>query len=190
MKPKAPIILASNSPRRQQLLKDLGLKFEVFTRDVQEFFPEDIHPRAVAVLISENKAKAYDDLDKKNIVITADTVVALDGEVFGKPANAKEASKMLNRLSGKTHSVITGVTMFHKGKFKSISEETLVTFRSLQQEDIDYYVREFNPFDKAGGYGIQEWIGMTGVARIDGDYYNVMGLPVARFYQEFKEYLK
>lgn len=188
MKTKAPIILASASPRRQELLTELGIEFEVFVREVDEFFPEDIHPRAVAVLISENKAKAYDDMDKKNIVITADTVVTIDGEVFGKPKDAHEAEEMLTRLSGKTHSVITGVTIFHKGKFKSISEETLVTFRNIRPEDIKHYVETAKPFDKAGAYGIQEWIGKVAVSRIDGDYYNVVGLPVGRVYQELQEF--
>lgn len=181
-------MLASASPRRQALLKEIGVEFTVFVRDVYEFYPEDIHPRAVAVLISENKAKAYDDLDKKHIIITSDTIVTIDGEIFGKPADEAEAEKMLTRLSGKTHSVITGVTIFHKGKFKSISEETLVTFRNLRKEDIRHYITTYKPFDKAGAYGIQEWIGKIGVSRIDGDYYNVVGMPISRVYHELLEF--
>lgn len=181
-------MLASASPRRQELLKEVGVEFEVFVREVSEFYPEDIHPRAVAVLISENKAKAYDDLDKQNIIITADTIVTIQGEIFGKPSDAAEAEKMLHRLSGTTHSVITGVTIFHNGKFKSISEETLVTFRNLRKEDIHHYITTYKPYDKAGAYGIQEWIGKVGVSRIDGDYYNVVGLPVGRVYHELLEF--
>ncbi len=186
MNNSTPIILASQSPRRQQLLQAIGLPFEVLVREVHEYIPEDLHPRAVAVMISENKAKAYDDLDKKYIIITADTVVALGGRVFGKPANAEEATEMLTLLSDKVHQVVTGVTIFHQGQFKSISEETHVTFRKLRPEDIAYYIEHFRPFDKAGAYGIQEWIGMIGVTKIEGDYYNVMGLPLSRVYQELQ----
>lgn len=181
-------MLASASPRRQELLKEIGVEYTVFVREVDEFYPEDIHPRAVAVLISENKAKAYDDLDKKHIIITSDTIVTIEGEIFGKPADEAEAEKMLTRLSGNTHSVITGVTIFHQGKFKSISEETLVTFRNLRKEDIRHYIKTYKPFDKAGAYGIQEWIGKIGVARIDGDYYNVVGMPIGRVYHELLEF--
>lgn len=184
MKTKAPLILASQSPRRQQLLKDAGFDFEVITRPVSEYVPEDIHPRAVAVLISENKAKAYDDLAKENVVITADTIVAVDDEVLGKPADREEAIRMLRMLSGRSHVVISGATIFHKGRFKSISDETVVTFRKLDSSEINYYLENYNPFDKAGSYGIQEWIGMIGVSRIEGDFYNVMGLPIGKLYYE------
>jgi len=179
-----PIILASASPRRQQLLQSIGLEFEVVVRDVDEYFPEDLHPRAVAVLISENKAKAYDDLSNDNTIITSDTIVVLDDQVIGKPADATEAIEMLKKLSGRTHLVITGVTIFHKGRFRSFSTETKVTFKELQAWEIQYYVDQFQPFDKAGSYGIQEWIGMIGITGIEGDYYNVMGMPVSRLYEE------
>ncbi len=179
-----PIILASASPRRQQLLQSIGLEFEVVVRSVDEYFPEDLHPRAVAVLISENKAKAYDDLSNDNTIITSDTIVVLDDQVIGKPADATEAIEMLKKLSGRTHLVITGVTIFHKGRFRSFSAETRVTFKDLQAWEIQYYVDQFQPFDKAGSYGIQEWIGMIGITGIEGDYYNVMGMPVSRLYEE------
>ncbi len=184
MKTKAPLVLASQSPRRSQLLKDVGFEFEVITRPVEEIVPEDIHPRAVAVLISENKAKAYNDLAAKNIVVTADTIVAVDGEVLGKPGDAAEAKAMLQKLSGRSHIVISGATIFHKGRFKSISEETTVTFRKLGDSEIDYYIENYRPYDKAGSYGIQEWIGMIGVVKIEGDFYNVMGLPIGKLYHE------
>ncbi|MEL6627695.1 MAG: Maf family nucleotide pyrophosphatase [Bacteroidota bacterium] len=185
---KAPIVLASNSPRRHDLLSSLGLEFEVFTRDVYEYIPEDVHPRAVAVMVSENKAKAYDDVAANNLVITADTLVALEDKIMGKPADAEVAYKMLKRLSGRTHTVITGVTLFHEGRFKSFSEETYVTFRRLNDSEINYYIEKYEPFDKAGSYGIQEWIGMIGVTRIEGDYFNVMGLPTAKLYAELIQF--
>lgn len=184
MKTKVPLLLASGSPRRQQLLKELGLEFKVEVRDVKEYIPEDMHPRAVAVMISENKAKAYDDLSNDYMVLTADTIVALEDDIMGKPADAEEAFRMLKKLSGRTHTVITGVTLFHEGKFRSFSDETYVTFRRLNDSEITYYIENFQPFDKAGSYGIQEWIGMIGVVRIEGDFYNVMGLPTLKLYQE------
>ena len=185
---KAPIILASNSPRRQDLLKSLGLEFEVFVRDVVEYIPEDVHPRAVAVMVSENKAKAYDDVAAKNLVITADTIVALDDKIMGKPQSVQEAYKMLKRLSGRTQTVLTGVNLFHEGRFKSFSEETYVTFRRLNDSEINYYIEKYEPFDKAGSYGIQEWMGMIAVTRIEGDYFNVMGLPTAKLYAELIQF--
>lgn len=188
MKLKAPLVLASGSPRRKDLLEQVGFEFEVILREVNEYFPDNLHPRAVAVLIAENKAKAYGDLSMKNIVITADTVVALDGKVLVKPADREDAIIMLTRLSGKIHTVITGITIFHNGKFQSFSEETKVKFRKLSDADIRYYVEKYKPYDKAGAYGIQEWIGMIGVERIEGDFYNVMGLPVGRLYEELRNY--
>jgi septum formation protein len=181
---KFPIVLASGSPRRKQLLEELGLTFEVLVRPVSELFPDDLHPRAVAVLIAENKAKAYLDLPGNKVVITADTLVVVDNEILGKPADEAEAVAMLKKLSAKTHQVITGVTISHEGKFKSFVEETQVTFRNLQDEEIRHYVARYKPYDKAGGYAIQEWIGQIGITRIEGDYYNVVGLPVSRLYQE------
>lgn len=188
MKTQAPLILASQSPRRKQLLRELEFEFEVIVRPTDEYFPEDIHPRAVAVLISENKAKLYDDLSPKNIVITADTIVALEDEVLGKPQNYEEGFEMLQKLSGRTHQVITGVTLFHKGLFRSFSEETYVSFRKLSEEQIRHYLENYKPYDKAGAYGIQEWIGKVGISRIEGDYYNVMGLPVSHLYQELSQF--
>lgn len=179
-----PLILASQSPRRQQLLREAGFEFEVLVRPVEEIIPDDLHPRAVAVLLAENKAKAYDDLSQQYIIITADTLVALEDEIMGKPGDREEAISMLSKLSGKTHQVISAVTLFHDGKFKSVVEETVVTFRELQQSEIEHYVDKYQPFDKAGAYGIQEWIGMIGISRIEGTYYNVMGLPMGKLYQE------
>ncbi|WNJ21144.1 Maf family nucleotide pyrophosphatase [Pontibacter sp. G13] len=187
MNTKAPLVLASKSPRRHQLLADAGFEFEIVGRDVEEIIYDDIHPRAVAVMISENKAKAYDDLCGDNIVITADTIVTIKDKVLGKPADLKEATRMLKMLSGKSHHVITGVTLFHKGRFRSFSDETKVTFRDLRDSEIDYYVENYRPLDKAGAYGIQEWIGMVGVDHIEGDFYNVMGLPLGKLYLELMQ---
>lgn len=184
MKLKAPLLLASQSPRRQQLLRDAGFEFEVLVRPVEEDFPGQMTPRAVAVMVSENKAKAYHDLSGKYIIITADTIVALDDEIMGKPADAADATRMLKRLSGRTHTVATGVTLFHGGKFRSFAEETSVSFRPLSDSMIQHYIERYKPFDKAGAYGIQEWIGMVGCSRIEGDYYTIVGLPMSRLYQE------
>lgn len=190
MNTQAPLILASNSPRRKELLTQLDLRFKVVVRPVDEYFPDDMHPRAVAVLISENKAKVYDDLSPDNIVITADTIVALDEMIMGKPADYDEGFAMLQKLSGKTHQVITGVTLFHKGHFRSFSEETYVTFRKLKELEIRHYLDKYKPYDKAGAYGIQEWIGKIGIKRIEGDYYNVMGLPTSTLYEELYQFFE
>lgn len=188
IKLKAPLILGSQSPRRQQLLKELGLDFEVIVRPVNEYAPAEMHPRAVAVMISENKAKAFDDLSPENIIVTADTIVALNGEVMGKPKDENDARDMLKKLSGNTHEVVSGVTVFHKGKFSSFAELTEVTFRKLSDYEIGYYIEHYEAMDKAGSYGIQDWIGKIGITRIEGDYYNVVGLPVSRLYQELLQY--
>ncbi len=184
------MILASGSPRRQNLLKEAGLEFEIVVRDVDEFYPDDLQSRAVAVLIAENKAKAYDDLAPKNIVITADTIVSLDDHILGKPEDEADAFLMLKSLSGREHSVITAVTIFYKGKFRSFAEETKVFFKVLDDALIHRYIKECNPMDKAGAYGIQDWFGKEGIDRIEGDYYNVMGLPIDRVLEELKAYQK
>ena len=185
-----PLILASGSPRRKMLLESLGWDFEVLTRENTEYFPKDLHPRAIAVLISENKAKVYDDLSNKHIVLTADTLVVHEGEVLGKPDSPSQAIEMLNRLSSTSHLVITGVTLFNKGRFRSFSVETKVHFRKLTIKEISYYVDHFSPMDKAGAYGIQDWIGKVGISSIEGDYYNVMGLPISRLYEELIPFMK
>lgn len=188
MQLKHPLILASQSPRRQQLLREAGISFEVLVRPNEEELPLDVSPRAAAVMISEAKATIYTDLSAKNIILTADTIVAVGGEMLAKPADADEAAAMLDKLSDKTHSVVTGVTLFHKGNFRSFAVETKVTFRKLTAAEIGYYIETYQPFDKAGGYGIQEWIGMVGITAIEGDYYNVVGLPVAAVYRELQTY--
>lgn len=186
---KYPLILGSSSPRRKELLESLGWKFEVIKREASEYFPEELHPRAISVLIAENKAKVYDDLSKDHIIITADTLVFHEKKVLGKPSSKEESIEMLRKLSESEHLVITGVTVFTEGRFRSFSSETQVTFRSLTAKEISYYVETFSPLDKAGAYGIQDWIGKIGISSITGDYYNVMGLPISRLYQELTPFM-
>ncbi len=183
------LILASNSPRRRELLKGLDLDFEVrVKRGVGESFPTNISAERVAEYISKEKAAAYDIADDE-VLLTADTVVILEGEIMGKPDNADDARAMLRRLSGHTHHVVTGVSIKSTDGSVSFSDVTAVTFRQLTDEEIGYYIDRYKPFDKAGAYGVQEWIGYIGVTHIDGSFYNVMGLPVERVYEELRKFL-
>ncbi len=180
---KYKIILASKSPRRQQLLSDLGLTFETMTTDTDESFPEDMPVADVAAFLAEKKAEAFlAKIDENQLVITADTIVALGDEVLNKPGDAAHAREMLKSLSGKKHEVITGVCLFSKTKKVVFSAQTSVWFKELNDEEINFYIENYKPFDKAGAYGIQEWIGYVGIYRIDGSYFNVMGLPVQQLY--------
>lgn len=183
------IILASNSPRRKELLSGLGLNYEVRTLPgIDESYPDTLQGEEIPVYISSKKASAYlDALKDDELLITADTIVWLDGRVLGKPADEKEACQMLRDLSGKTHQVITGVTLATTTFQKSFASVSQVTFAPLSKEEISYYVNHYHPMDKAGSYGVQEWIGFIGVERIEGSYFNVMGLPVQRLYRELKE---
>lgn len=188
---KFKIILASNSPRRKELLAGLGLPFDVrVISNIDESYPESLKGEDIPMYISAKKASAYkDSLVGNELLITADTIVYLDGMVLGKPKNRNEALTMLRTLSGKTHDVITGVTLMtnvNKGLFRSFASTSSVTFAQLSDDDICYYVDKYQPYDKAGAYGIQEWIGYIGVTRIEGSYFNVMGLPVQRLYEELK----
>ncbi|PST81770.1 septum formation protein Maf [Pedobacter yulinensis] len=183
-----PVILASKSPRRQQLLAAMGITYESLLKEVDEQFPPGLKPEEVAVYISEQKAAAFAEHSGTHLVITSDTIVALDGEILGKPADAAHASDMLNRLAGRAHEVYTGVTLFyqqHKVSFFDCSE---VFFRSVTQAEIDHYLTVGQPFDKAGAYGVQDWWGLVVVERINGSYTNVMGLPTERLYLELKEF--
>ena len=185
---KAPLILASQSPRRKQLMQSLGWEFDIVVRPVDEPIPEKLPPRAVAIYIAEHKAKAYNDLARDHIVITADTLVVRDDKLIGKPQDEAEAFEMISSLSGRSHGVVSGVCIFYQGKFKSFVEETQVSFVDLTPEEIRYYIKTSPPLDKAGAYGIQDWLGMIAISGLEGDYYNVMGLPVYRLYQELKAY--
>ena len=183
---KYHVILASNSPRRRELLAGLGIHFEVkVLPDVDEAYPEDLPVLQIAEYIAKEKAAAYQSLmGPDELVITADTVVVVGSEVMGKPADADDARRMLEKLSGRTHQVTTGVCLTTQRVQKSFSVTTDVTFKPLSREEIDYYIENYSPFDKAGAYGIQEWIGYVGVTGLQGSYFNVMGLPVQRIYAE------
>ncbi len=177
-----PLILASGSPRRQQLLRDMDFDFSVVVREVDESFPPDLSPEETALYIARKKAAAYADLAADSLVITSDTIVAIGGQILGKPQNEQEAMSMLAALSGRTHQVITAVALCHRARMEAFAEITEVEFAELPTTAIRYYVDRYRPYDKAGAYGIQEWIGMVGITAIRGDYYNVMGLPTARLH--------
>ena len=183
---KYHIILASNSPRRRELLKGLGIDFEVkVLPDIAESYPADLPASEIAEYIACEKADAYRLLmNDGDLVITADTIVIVDDEVLGKPADAADARRMLRRLGGKTHQVTTGVCLTTLTGQRHFSVTTHVTFKPLSDAEIDYYIANYHPFDKAGAYGIQEWIGYIGVTGLEGSYFNVMGLPVQRIYVE------
>ena len=183
------IILASNSPRRQELLKGLEVEFEVKVNSVDETIPKDIQAEYVAAYLSKLKSEAFDgELAENEILITSDTVVISDGHVLGKPNSEEEAFDMLKSLSGATHSVMTAVTFRDKTRQITLEDETIVTFRFLEEEEIRHYIQRYKPMDKAGAYGIQEWIGFMGVERIEGSYYNVMGFPLHLIYAQLKKW--
>ena len=183
------LILSSNSPRRQELLRGVNIPFKVFVIDgIDESYPDDLPAEEIAEYIAIKKAAPYAEQLKgsDNTVLTADTVVVCDGKVMGKPKDDADACRMLRFLSGKTHQVYTGVCLTSTEQQRHFSVKTDVTFRELTDEEISYYVSTYKPLDKAGAYGIQEWIGYIGITGINGSYYNVMGLPVQRIYKELK----
>lgn len=178
------IILASNSPRRKELLGGLGVDFEVrVMKGVYEAYPDTLPAKDVAEYISREKASVYDVADDE-LLITADTVVIVGDDILGKPKDADDAHRMLREISGRTHQVVTGVCLTTSKEQRSFSVVTDVTFKQLSDEEIDFYIRNHRPYDKAGAYGIQEWIGYIGVTGLNGSYYNVMGFPVQRVYEE------
>lgn len=184
------IILGSNSPRRRELLAGLDLDFEVkVIPGLEEHYPTNLQPEEIPVFLAKQKAAAYiPTLPEKTLLITADTIVWNRNEVIGKPKNREEAIRMLQSLSGHEHHVVTGVCLTTTEKQKAFSVISAVKFATLTNEEIGYYVDKYQPFDKAGAYGIQEWIGYVGVENINGSFYNVMGLPVQRLYQELKKF--
>lgn len=184
------IILASNSPRRKELLSGLNIPYEIKTLpDIDESYPDSLAGEDIAIYIAKEKANAYlDQLDDKTLLITADTIVLLDGKVYGKPSDETDAKQMLRDLSGKTHQVITGVCITTKDKQASFGVSSEVRFSKLDDDEIEYYVSNYKPFDKAGAYGVQEWIGYVAVEYISGSYFNIMGLPVQRLYRELKKF--
>lgn len=178
------LILASNSPRRKELLTGLDIKYEVrIIPNIEENYPNNLSPQEIPIYLASQKAKPY-ILSDNELLITADTIVVLDGEVYGKPQDENEARIMLRKLSGRTHTVITGVALTSLTKQHAFQVTTEVTFKQFCDEEINYYISTYHPLDKAGAYGIQEWIGFIGVTSINGSFYNVMGLPVQRIYEE------
>ena len=183
------IILASKSPRRQELLRDLGLKFTVQSMDIPEVFPEGLGMTEIPVYLAELKAEAFRPQLKDNqLIITADTIVWLDGKVLNKPANYADGFRMLRDLSGKKHQVVTGVCLLSTEKKVSFYASTDVWFKELTDEEINYYLENYRPYDKAGAYGIQEWIGYIGIYHIEGSFFNVMGLPVQDLYEQLNAF--
>lgn len=185
---KYQVILASNSPRRRELLSGLDIDYTVRVMDdIDESYPDNLLCADIPCYISRKKAEAYkQQMRQDELIITADTVVCVDDTILGKPKDADDAAAMLRLLSGKTHQVITGVTLLTREQEKTFSVVSDVTFDDLSDEEIEYYVTKYRPFDKAGAYGIQEWIGYVGVTSLKGSYFNVMGLPVQRLYNELK----
>lgn len=185
------IILASQSPRRRELLRGLDVEFEVTSVDADESFPAELKGADAVQYICKAKAEAYKPLlEDKTIAITADTVVILDDKIIGKPKTEEEAFGMIKSLSGRVHEVITAVCIFSKEKSVQFYSSTEVHFSTLTDEEIRYYVHKYKPFDKAGSYGVQEWIGYIGIEKIVGSYFNVMGLPVKRLYDELKTFIE
>jgi septum formation protein len=187
--PNYNYILASKSPRRQELLKSLGIGFQLMISDVEENYPFNLKKEEIPVYLAKLKAESLKPgLKGNDLLITADTIVWFDGEVLGKPENEDAAVKTLNKLSGHEHQVISGVCLTSINKQKSFYSISNVSFKQLSSDEIDYYVSEYKPFDKAGAYGIQEWIGYIGIAHIEGSFFNVMGLPVQQLYSEIQNF--
>lgn len=186
---KYEIILASKSPRRQQLLADLGLKFEVQSMDIPEEFPEGLGMTEIPLFLAELKANAFiPQLKENQLVITSDTIVWLDGKVLNKPADYADGFQMLRNLSGKKHQVLTGVCLLSTEKRVSFYVSTDVWFKELSDQEIHFYLENYRPYDKAGAYGIQEWIGYIGINHIEGSFFNVMGLPVQNLYEHLRSF--
>lgn len=183
------LILASSSPRRQQLMREAGFDFEVRLREVPEVYPDDLPVEQVPEYLARLKASAFKgDLQENELLITADTIVSIHGKVVGKPRDREHAVEMLRELSGNRHTVISGLCLTTNREQRSCSVRTDVFFRELTEEEIVYYVDRYRPLDKAGAYGIQEWIGYVGIEKIDGSFYNVMGLPVQTLYRQLKDF--
>ncbi len=183
------LVLASKSPRRKELLSQISSNIEIRIQEVDEIYPSEMPVYEVATFLSQLKSKAlFDSLQENELIITADTLVILDNKILGKPKDSEEAFHMLRNLSGKKHDVVSACTLLDKNKELSFSVITEVYFKGLSEEMIDFYITNFKPFDKAGSYGIQEWIGMVGIERINGSYYNVMGLPVSELCEKLKNW--
>jgi septum formation protein len=183
------IILASGSPRRQQFFKDLDLDFEIRLKDIEEIYPDNVKAEQITDFLAELKAQAFDgEISENELLITSDTIVWLNGKALGKPKDYDDAFEILKSLSDETHEVITSVCFKSVHKTETISEVTKVTISKLKEDEIHYYLKNYKPFDKAGAYGIQEWIGLIGISKIEGSYTNVVGLPTEKVYRYLSNY--
>ena len=178
------VILASGSPRRQQFFKDLEIDFTIQLKEVEEIYPIELKGAEITDYLADLKSKAFTALQDKDLLITSDTIVWLEDKAFGKPKDAQDAFDMLKAMSHKKHEVITSISIKGKSFQKIINDTTIVTFKELTDDEIQYYINKYKPFDKAGAYGIQEWIGFIGIEKIEGSYFNVVGLPVHKLYKE------
>ncbi len=185
------VILASGSPRRLQLLSEMDISFRIQTRDVEEIFPDNLSPESAVTFLCRLKSLAFreEELNENTLLISADTLVTLDNKILGKPDGEKEAAEMLRQLSGKKHEVITGVCLRLREKMKTFTVSSSVYFKVLSEDEINYYIKNYKPMDKAGAYGIQEWIGHAAIQKIEGSYFNIMGLPTHRLYEELSRFL-
>jgi len=181
---KYNVILASKSPRRQQFFKDLDIDFTIQLKEVNEIYPKELIGSEITDFLADLKSKSFTDLNENDLLITSDTIVWLDNKAFGKPKNEAEAYIMLRELSGKKHEVITSISIKNKNFQKIINDTTLVYFKELSNDEINYYIKNYQPYDKAGAYGIQEWIGYIAIDKMEGSYFNVAGLPVHKLYKE------
>lgn len=181
------VILASGSPRRQAFFKELDLDFEIQVREIDETFPSNLTRAEITDFISQHKASAFTDLHENDILITSDTIVWLNEAALEKPKDTDDAKEMLRKLSGQMHEVITSVCFTSPGFQKTVNDVTKVWFKTLSEAEIDYYIKTYQPFDKAGSYGIQEWIGYIGIEKIEGCYFNVMGLPIRLVYKTLSD---
>ncbi|WP_435415020.1 Maf family nucleotide pyrophosphatase [Polaribacter aestuariivivens] len=181
------VILASKSPRRQQFFKDLDIDFTIQLKEVEEIYPKKLKGKEITEFLADLKAKQFENLSENDILITSDTIVWLNNKALGKPKNETEAFDMLSSLSNKKHEVITSISIKSKNYQKTITDITTVSFKELTDEEINYYIQNYKPFDKAGAYGIQEWIGFIAINGIEGSYFNVVGLPVHKLYKALME---
>lgn len=188
MKLNRPLILASSSPRRQYLMKEAGFEFTIEKPNVDEVFPDDLPAEQVARYLAALKGEYFRRNLRDQVVVTADTVVILQGRILNKPSDREEAIQMLSRLSGATHVVMTGVSIISKEKEVTFDDTTRVVFHELTRDEIEYYVDTYKPYDKAGAYGAQDWIGMVAIRSIEGSYFNVMGLPIDKVYQHLRQF--
>ena len=182
------IILASKSPRRQQLLKELNIPFTIKTKEVAENYSKLLKKKQITEYLAKLKAAAFTNLQEKDILVTSDTIVWFKGKPLEKPKDLEDAKKILRQLSGKKHSVYTSICLKSKSKERVFSDKTTVYFKNLTSDEIDYYVENYQPLDKAGSYGVQEWIGLIGIKKIKGSYYNIVGFPVHKFYKEILKF--